>query len=204
MPGYRVDIVAADRYLFERIRASLSRSPFVFSLSSAPLPDEQTDLRVAPIDAIESLPEGSPVPFIAYGPGSSVRRAYLEGCADYIKEPWVPEELGLRALAVLERTPCGIRFPWGFVRLEGSTLVAPCGSIVLTHREARILRVLLLRRGSPVGRSALALQAWGFPLPAGSRRIDVHVAGIRRKVAEAIPAAGRLIVSVRREGYMVP
>ena len=173
-------------------------------MSDSALPEGEADLRVVPIHAMEGLPADSGVPVIAYGPGGSLRRAYLDGCADYLKEPWTPEELGFRALAVLERARHRYLFPWGEIGFEDQNLVTPAGPVALTYRESRILRLLILHRGSPVPRAALAYQGWGSPLSAGSRRIDAHVAAIRRKVKVAIPRAGRFIVAVRREGYMVP
>ncbi len=122
-----------------------------------------------------------------------------------MREPWSADELGLRALGVLERGRGRFAFPWGELSFEGSDLRAPAGLIHLTLRESRVLKQLLAARGSPVPREALACRAWGRLGAPGSRALDMQVASIRKKLIEAMPAAGpRFIVAVRGEGYMIP
>jgi hypothetical protein len=235
----RVNVVDVGRMLMERIRASLSRSPFRFIDSSVPLAEEEVDMYVVPADlAVELLRGGylepgssvgaqgrvpgradappstrtsirpaSPpavrVPVIAFGPTGLMRTAFMAGAADYLREPWGPEELGLRALCVIQRMRRRVEFPWGHVVLDGGNLETPAGAISLTFHESKILRALLLNRGSPVTREALAYHLWGNPGPKDSRAIDVHVAAIRRKVRAFIPVAGPFIKAVRNLGYTV-
>jgi two-component system, OmpR family, response regulator PfeR len=145
------------------------------------------------------------VPVIACGPPGLLQSAFLAGCADYLRDPWTPDELAIRALAILGRAPRRHLFPWGVLRLQGCSLRGPGARVELTAVEARILEALLAGRGSPVPREALALCAWGRPAPRGSRALDMHVSCIRRKVRDAFPASGpRFITSVRGEGYLVP
>ena len=133
-----------------------------------------------------------------------MRTSFLAGCVDYLRDPWTPEELSLRALAALARVKKGYRFPWGEIAFEGNDLRTPGGPLRLTLHESRILRMLLRARGAPVPRPALAWSIGRGRGRAGSRTIDVHVSAIRRKLRLAVPAAGRFIVSVRGQGYMVP
>jgi DNA-binding response OmpR family regulator len=141
---------------------------------------------------------------MACGPVALMRSSFLSGCADYLRDPWLPEELGIRALGILQRMLRRFRFPWGEISLQGAYLATPSGEVTLTLHESRILRALLMGRGSPVSRQALSYFLWGNPGPAGSRAIDVHVAVIRRKIAAVAPEAGRFIRAVRREGYLIP
>lgn len=206
---FRVNIVGADPVLVERIRASLGRSPFYFLDSPQPLPPDEVDLYAAPVDIAVGMSDGQAGkgavgrPVIAFGRAGMMRSSFLAGCADYLREPWSPEELGLRALAALERVRGRFQFPWGALILEGTVLETPAGPVALTFHEKKILKALLVNRGLPVPRQALSYILWGGPGPAGSRAIDAHVSSIRKKVAAAVPAAGRLIRAVRREGYMV-
>jgi hypothetical protein len=203
--GYTIAFVAADQVLVERTRASLARSPFRFLASESPPPPGEADLYVVPAGAMESLALDAGVPVIAHGSPNLLRSAFLAGCADYLREPWTAEELGLRALRILARRSGSFAFPWGEVRFEGKDLRTPAGLLALSPRESRVLKQLLAARGSPVPRDALACRAWGKPAAAGSRALDMHVASIRRKVIAAIPAAGpRFITAVRGEGYMIP
>ncbi len=201
--GPTVNLVGCDPLLCEKIRASLARSPLHFSSGAEPLPPDEVDLFVAPAGRVEDL-VSTGVPVIAHGPAGLLRAAYLAGCVDFLREPWTPEELALRAQAALARVPRRFQFPWGTVAFEGDALRVPGGTAVLTHHEALILRALLRARGRPVPREALTLALRGSPTPPDSRRIDVHVSGVRRKVRALVAAADRFVICVRGQGYMVP
>ena len=150
-----MNLVGFDPVLCERIRASLGRSPFHFTPTEEPLPDDEVDLFVVAARNVGSLAERG-VPVIAYGSAGWLRSAFLAGCSDYLREPWTPEELALRAQAALRRQGSRWEFPWGEVRLEGGDLLTPGGRTTLTYRQSVILRALLRERGRPVPRSALA------------------------------------------------
>jgi DNA-binding response OmpR family regulator len=176
---------------------------------------DEPDLYVAPAALVKDLAAGG-TPVIACGPAGLLRTAFLDGCDDYLRDPWTPEELGLRALAVLARGARRCRFPWGEISLEGQRLCTPGGTVPLTFHQTRILAALLRARGRPVPRAALAHAMGRAPGASGgpgaprapgrpmSRAIDVHVAALRRCMRAAVPASGRFIVCVRGQGYMVP
>jgi CheY-like chemotaxis protein len=199
-----INLVGFDPVLSERIRASLGRSPFHFAPTVEALSDDDADLFVVAVHAVGSLAEGG-VPVIAHGPAGLMRAAFLAGCSDYLREPWTPEELALRAQAALSRRRACWEFPWGEARLERDELRTPGGRAVLTHHEAVILRALLRQRGRPVPRTALAcLLGGGSREGVESRRIDVQISALRRRVRVVVPEAGRFIVCVRGQGYMIP
>jgi DNA-binding response OmpR family regulator len=199
-----INLVGFDPVLCERIRASLGRSPFHFTSTDEPLPDDEVDLFVvAAAHAGGRAHHG--VPVIACGSAGLLRSAFLAGCADYLREPWTFEELGLRARAALSRQGTRWEFPWGEVRIEGARLHTAAGSIVLTYHQAVILRALLRERGRPVPRAALACLLGGQAGQSrGSRSIDMHISALRRRLRDAVPEAGRFIVCVRAQGYMIP
>jgi len=187
--------------------------------SPDPMPEEEIDIYVAPADIAAEILTAAPadritgrvararpasVPVIACGPAALMRSSFLSGCADYLRDPWQPEELGIRALGVLQRIRRKFEFSWGTVSLQGALLQTPSGDVGLTFHESRILRALLMGRGAPVSRQALSYFLWGNSGPAGSRAVDVHIAAIRKKVSELVPEAGRFIRAVRREGYVIP
>lgn len=207
-----INLVGCDPVLCERIRASLGRSPFHFTPTAEPLSDDEADLFVVDVRHVGTLPEGG-VPVIAHGPAGLLRTAFLAGCADYLREPWTPEELGLRAHAALSRQRACWEFPWGEAHIDRDELRTPRGRAALTHHEAVILRALLRQRGRPVPRAALACLLGGaasrgaggaVSRGAASRSIDVHVSALRRRVRALVPEAGRFIICVRGQGYMVP
>lgn len=206
-------MIGADPALSERIRASLSRSPFHFLDSPAPLPASEVDLYLAPERTAEELlepaagaggPSPSQPPVIAHGPGSLLRAAFLAGAADYLRDPWSPDELALRALAVLQRARARFTLPWGCLSQDGSLLESAGGPVRFTWHEAALLRALARGRGAPVSREVLEYALWGRPAKPGSRAVDVHVAVIRRKIATVTPGDPHPpIVAVRSRGYMV-
>jgi DNA-binding response OmpR family regulator len=157
---------------------------------------------VLPADRVPLLGPDEP-PAIAWGPAGLMRAAFLAGCADYLRDPWTPEELSLRAELVLARQAARLEFPWGAARWEGDSLRTPHGVASLSRRQALLLRALLRRRGQPVARSALG-GLLGPGAAGGSRRVDVQVSAIRRRVRTVEPGAGAFVVCVRSQGYMVP
>ena len=165
--------------------------------------DDEVDLFILPAGQLPG-PAAGGVPVIAHGPAALMRAAFLAGCADYLREPWTPEELALRAQAALSRRRACWDFPWGEARFEGDTLCAPGGSAAFPHSQAVLLRALLRRRGQPVPRAALASLLGAGARKAGSRSIDVHLSAVRRRVRAVAPGAGPFIVCVRGQGYMVP
>ena len=185
------------------MRASLGRSPFHFTPTDEPLAEDVVDLFVVPARQVGGLPRGG-VPVIAHGPAALMRGAFLAGCTDYLKEPWAPEELELRAEAAIARQARCWEFPWGEMRIDGGMLRTSVGQAPLSHRESVILGALLRQRGRPVPRVALACLLGGSAGNTASRSIDVHISALRRRVRAAIPAAGRFIVCVRGQGYMIP
>ena len=197
-----INLVGFDPVLCERVRASLGRSPFHFAPTDEPLPDDEVDLFVVAARDIGDLAQRG-VPVIAHGSIAFLRGAFLAGCADYLREPWTPEELALRARAVLSRQGSRWEFPWGELRLAGGELHTPRGRTALTHHEAVILRALLRQRGRPVPRAAFACLLGGGAGGLGSRSIDVHISALRRRLRAVVPESGRFIVCVRGQGYMI-
>jgi len=198
-----INLVGCDPVLCERIRASLRRSPFLFQTSPEPLANDDVDLFFVPAFQVGSLPDTG-VPVIAHGPGGLLRAAFVAGCADYLREPWTPEELAVRVQSALSRQRECYDFSWGEARFEGDTLCGPAGSAPFPHSEAVLLRALLRLRGKPVPRSALESLLGAGARKTGSRAIDVHLSAVRRRVRAVAPGAGPFIVCVRGQGYMVP
>ena len=160
------------------------------------------DLYVLPVQEASGVAARG-VPVIAWGTIEGMRSAWLSGCVDYLREPWGPEELGMRAQAVLARAARRFSFPWGDLGLEGDELRTPGGMVALTRHESVVLAALLRARGRPVPRAALSYALTGGPGNEGSRAIDMHVSALRRKIRQAVPDAWRFIVCVRGQGYLV-
>lgn len=195
-----------------------------FTLAIVAEPPAPRDSRYAaavmPADVAERLLAG-PVepawPLIAYGPETALPRLFLAGCADYLRDPWTPQELELRALRTVHAAKEAARFgDGGALGLSGRVLSGPAGAVMLGAQQAEILRMLVANRGSTVTRDALFYAIWGRPPGRRSRAVDMHVTALRRHLAAvtgsaavtgpagaARPAAGPPIVTVRGRGYRI-
>ena len=211
----RVCLMAPSGALAARMDA-YSRRIRGFDLDLVDEPPAPRDPRyvaaVMPAEAAEPLLTG-PIqpawPLIAFGPDTELPRLFVAGCADYLRDPWTPEELELRALRIIGAAEPATRFGDGrALRLLGRTLSGPAGTVSLGAQEAEVLHMLLANRGSTVTRDALFYAIWGRPPVRRSRAVDMHITALRRHLAAvaepadtARPVAGRLIVTVRGRGY---
>ena len=199
-----MNLVAADRLLSERTRASLAGGPFTLRVSAQALPAGEAELWIVPAaDAADAVAAARGRPVIAHGPAAGLRAAFLTGCVDYLREPWTPGELAARAAGALERQAGhGLRIVG--VSLEGTRLEGPRGAVELTGHQAAVLRLLAARRGTAVGRAALAWAVAGRPPSQGSRSLDVQVSALRAALAAvARPGEGPRITTVRGRGYLL-
>lgn len=73
------------------------------------------------------------------------------------------------------------------VRPHEWVAIAEGTTMNLTRHELGLLVALMRRAGGVADRRDLAEDAWGRPLRAGDRSVDVYVRRLRRKLAEAAP-----------------
>ncbi|MFW6328963.1 MAG: hypothetical protein ACOC28_02615 [Alkalispirochaetaceae bacterium] len=155
------------------------------------------------------------LPVLVFGPPQLLPEVMLLGCGDYLREPWEEGELLARFTRVVGVLSFSVRgVP---MRLAGSELSSPGGTLSLPLKEARILRTLILSRGEVVDRGLLAAAA-GLPgggdeqgavYSAGeasnrSRAVDMRVSRLRRRLCGLLGAAGGeggVVESVYGAGY---
>jgi DNA-binding response OmpR family regulator len=73
------------------------------------------------------------------------------------------------------------------IRPEQHLALAAGRALSLSARELRLLTALARREGAIVNRAELYETAWGAPLRASDRSVDVYVHKLRSKLADAQP-----------------
>ncbi len=211
----RVCLITVSGALGARVDAYCRRiTGFALDVVTEPPPPREPRYSavVMPAEVADRLLSG-PIqpawPLIAYGPDSQLPSLFLAGCADYLRDPWTPEELELRVLRTIDAATAATVFgDDGTLRLSGRELTGPDGTVSLGAQEAEILRMLVANRGAVVTRDALFYAIWGRPPSRRSRAVDMHVTALRRHLVAVAdrsdssrPPATRLIATVRGRGY---
>jgi DNA-binding response OmpR family regulator len=132
-------------------------------------------------------------------------RCLDQGADDLVLKPFSLFELRARCRALLRRKrEARLILRAGAIevnRLEHS--VRRSGETVeLTNKEFALLEQLLLNRGHAVTRIDLLDTVWNMEPTQTTNIVDVYINYLRRKLAD--PAPGRLIRTVRGQGYMIP
>lgn len=160
------------------------------------------------IEVLRALREFSAVPVLmltARGEDTDRIVGLEMGADDYLAKPCNPRELAARLRAILRRVRnehgSDTELEVGLTRLNTADRSASYNGseLGLTSTEFNVLRALLSRAGSVVGKEQLSRQALGRSLSAYDRSVDVHISKIRRKLAAH--GGDKLIVSVRGAGY---
>lgn len=132
------------------------------------------------------------------------------GADDYLTKPFHLPELLLRVKGILRR------WEWYKVPLHdqdvyrfgdmwinfvtGKARGASAGELLLTNKEAQIMKLLVSRKGEAVTRDELLEKIWGYEPGTETRTVDNFIARLR-KYFEKKPQKPRHIVTVREKGY---
>src|SRR6185437_9449834 len=94
------------------------------------------------------------------------------------------------------------RAEFGNVRVDFRKHEVTCDGepLTLSPVEFRLLEYLIQRRGHVVTREELLENVWNVHADTLSRTVDVHIAGLRRKI-EADSRYPRFLLTVKGSGY---
>lgn len=132
------------------------------------------------------------------------------GADDYLAKPCSPSELVARIRAILRRTGRHKQEQEEHLLQSGALKLFPRSrtaewqghQLELTGTEFNLLEVLVRSAGQMVSKQDLSKGAFGRPLTAFDRRIDVHISSIRQKLGKAADGQS-WIRSIRGMGYQL-
>jgi two-component system, OmpR family, alkaline phosphatase synthesis response regulator PhoP len=129
------------------------------------------------------------------------------GADDYVQKNCEPVELMARIEAVLRRSGGNAlvragRAEFGdvYVDLRKHEVTRAGKPLTLSPVEFRLLEYMIERRGAVVTREELLENVWSLQGDTMSRTVDVHIAGLRKKI-EADSRYPRFLLTVKGAGY---
>lgn len=161
--------------------------------------------------AIRIKDETTPILFLSakYQDAEKIK-ALKSGADDYMTKPFNLEELILRIKRLLRRSdalqqagktiPSVYRFGNNQIDFNSYMAITREGEIVLTPKEADIMKLLIQNDGQVVSREAILASIWGYDVYPTTRTIDNFIARLR-KYFDDDPKNARYIHSIRGVGY---
>jgi two-component system OmpR family response regulator len=202
-----------DAFRFAGYEVSVARSgrEALRMLESDPPDLAVLDVNLPDLDGFEICRrirrDGSTVPVIfltARDDPSDLGTGFTRGGDDYVTKPFSLEELNFRIQAVLRRS---LGAAPATERLRCADLVMDVDAhrvwrgdreIELSPTEFRLLRYLLINRGTVLSKAKLLEHVWSYDFGGDANVVETYIGYLRRKVDLAEP---KLIHTVRGFGY---
>jgi DNA-binding response OmpR family regulator len=158
------------------------------------------------LEAFRAIDPDSPVLVLTARQEVDTRVRCLDrGADDLMVKPFSLHELRARCRALLRRKrDTRLQLRAGDLELDRLDHTARRDGlpISLTNKEFSLLERLMLNRGQCVSRVELLDTVWNMEPAQTTNIVDVYVNYLRRKLND--PPPGRLIRTVRGQGYLVP
>lgn len=124
------------------------------------------------------------------------------GADDYLAKPFSPRELVLRIKGILRRAKPpsrDVQVKVGPLFLDKSNFrcLLDGKALELTKTELKLLSVLVDEHGTPVTRTELLRDVWGFTDTVHTRTLDTHIKRLRGKLG----FHGNCLQTIRNVGY---
>ncbi len=138
---------------------------------------------------------------------------FSHGVDDYLSKPFDLDEFLLRVDRLLTRVSLYqggegsqtaiTTYAFGANRVDFTTLTATCrpGEITLTDQEAKLLKLFIANRGTPLSRQRILEIGWGFARGSTTRTVDNFIVRLR-KYFEDDPKKPVYFKSRRSVGYV--
>ncbi|MCE5168568.1 response regulator transcription factor [Paenibacillus profundus] len=110
-------------------------------------------------------------------------KALQSGADDYVRKPFDPRILMLRAKKLLQ-VEDGVRLGNLTVDMQGYKIYKNGRDIQATNKEFLLLKTFIEHKGRILTRQTLLDQVWGFDYFGDDRTVDTHIRRLREKIGE--------------------
>lgn len=119
----------------------------------------------------------------AKGEAEAELKALQSGADDYVRKPFDPRILMLRAKKLLQ-VEDGVRLGNLNVDMLGYKIYKNGTDIQATNKEFLLLKTFIEHKGRILTRQTLLDQVWGFDYFGDDRTVDTHIRRLREKIGE--------------------